>query len=96
MVGGSYSGALAAWVHKLAPGAFWAYHASSGPVHAVYNYWSYFLPIHRGMPKNCSADLQAIADHMDRLIERNNRTEMRQLKDMFGLADVEHDDDFAA
>lgn len=48
------------------------------------------------MPKNCSADLQGIADHIDRLIERNNRTEMRQLKDMFGLADVEHDDDFAA
>ncbi|KAK1756745.1 hypothetical protein QBC47DRAFT_377545 [Echria macrotheca] len=95
MVGGSYSGALAAWTYKLAPDAFWAYHASSGPVNAIYDYWSYFLPIYRGMPKNCSADMVAIAEHIDRVIDTGNATEVHRLKDMFGLADVEHDDDFA-
>lgn len=40
MSGGSYSGALAAWTEKLAPGTFWAYHASSAPVEAISDYVS--------------------------------------------------------
>ena len=38
--GGSYSGALSAWTEKTAPGTFWAYHASSAPVEAIYDYVS--------------------------------------------------------
>jgi hypothetical protein len=30
---------------QLAPNVFWAYHASSGPVEAIYDFWSYFYPI---------------------------------------------------
>jgi len=37
-VGGSYSGALAAWTQVTAPGTFWAYHASSAPVQSVEDY----------------------------------------------------------
>ncbi|KAK5659863.1 hypothetical protein OQA88_13326 [Cercophora sp. LCS_1] len=95
MIGGSYSGALAAWTNKLAPDAFWAYHSSSGPVQAVFDFWSYFIPIHRGMPKNCSADLERVADHIDKTIAENNKTEIHNLKDLFGLADLEYHDDFA-
>jgi hypothetical protein len=40
LVGGSYSGALAAWTEITAPGTFWAYHASSAPVQAIANYVS--------------------------------------------------------
>lgn len=40
MSGGSYSGALAAWTESTAPGTFWAYHASSAPVEAIYDYVS--------------------------------------------------------
>ena len=36
--GGSYSGALSAWTEATAPGTFWAYHASSAPVEAIYDY----------------------------------------------------------
>lgn len=38
--GGSYSGALAAWIESMAPGTFWAYHASSAPVQAIEDYVS--------------------------------------------------------
>lgn len=38
MTGGSYSGALAAWTASIAPGTFWAYHASSAPVQAIYDF----------------------------------------------------------
>lgn len=40
MSGGSYSGALAAWTESTSPGTFWAYHASSAPVEAIYDYVS--------------------------------------------------------
>ena len=41
--GGSYSGALAAWIYSLAKGTFWAYHASSAPVEAIEDYVSPLL-----------------------------------------------------
>ncbi|KAK0652468.1 putative serine peptidase [Cercophora newfieldiana] len=94
-VGGSYAGALAAWTQKLDPDAFWAYHSSSAPVEAIYNFWSYFLPIQRGMPQNCSNDLLRISAHVDSVLESKNETAIHHLKDMFGLAKVEYDDDFA-
>lgn len=96
--GGSYSGALAAWVDALEPGAFHAFHSSSGPVEAIYDYWGYFLPLQRGMPRNCSADLTAIVDYIDDLFTRPGADprEQAKVKDMFGLGKIEHGDDFAA
>ena len=38
--GGSYSGALSSWTASTAPGTFWAYHSSSAPVQAIYDYVS--------------------------------------------------------
>jgi hypothetical protein len=94
-VGGSYSGALATWIEKLSPGTFWAYHGSSGPVEAVYDYWQYFEPVQRGMPQNCSADFSAIIDHVDDVLLTGTADEKVALKDMFGLGALEHDDDAA-
>lgn len=45
--GGSYSGALAAWVESTSPGTFWAYHASSAPVQAIYDYVSQVIKAER-------------------------------------------------
>lgn len=36
--GGSYSGALSAWTESTSPGTFWAYHSSSAPVQAIFDY----------------------------------------------------------
>lgn len=38
--GGSYSGALSAWTESVDPGTFWAYHASSAVVEAIYDFVS--------------------------------------------------------
>jgi dipeptidyl aminopeptidase/acylaminoacyl peptidase len=94
--GGSYSGALAAWIAKLSPGTFWAYHSSSAPVEAIYDYWGYFLPIQNGMPKNCSADFIRIFDHIDNVLASANNSEIFVLKEKFGLEQLPHDDDFAS
>ncbi|KAB5554368.1 serine carboxypeptidase S28 [Coniochaeta sp. 2T2.1] len=94
-VGGSYSGALAAWTESIAPGTYWAYHASSAPVEAVYDYWTYFVPIQKGMPQNCSRDFERIVDYIDGVIAAKNTTEVDRLKILFRLDGLAHDDDFA-
>uniref|UniRef100_A0A093W226 Putative serine protease EDA2 n=1 Tax=Talaromyces marneffei PM1 TaxID=1077442 RepID=A0A093W226_TALMA len=38
LAGGSYSGAQAGWTAATLPGTFWAYHASSAPVEAIWDY----------------------------------------------------------
>ncbi|KAF6807958.1 serine carboxypeptidase S28 [Colletotrichum musicola] len=94
--GGSYSGILAAAIAKLAPGTIWAYHSSSAPVEAVYDYWGYFLPIQQGMPKNCSRDFERMIDYVDNVLVSGTEDEVYSLKKKFGLQDVAHNDDFAS
>ncbi|KAK5992035.1 putative extracellular serine carboxypeptidase-like protein [Cladobotryum mycophilum] len=94
--GCSYSGALTAWTHALAPGTFWGYHASSAVVEALDELWQYGVTVEQAMPKNCSADVTKVIDEVDRILLGRNETAKHELKDKFGLADVEHDDDFAS
>ncbi|TAQ90255.1 hypothetical protein B7494_g1445 [Chlorociboria aeruginascens] len=94
--GGSYSGALTAWTESTSPGTFWAYHSSSAPVEAIYDYWQYFVPVQEGMPKNCSKDLSLVIDHIDNILIHGTAAEKTALKTQFGLAALEHDDDFGA
>lgn len=93
--GGSYSGALSAWTNAKAPGTFWAYHASSAVVEAVGDFWQYFDPVRQGMPKNCSADVSAVVDHVDSILKTGTNEEKQALKEKFGLGGIVHDDDFA-
>ena len=93
--GGSYSGALAAWVESVDPGTYWAYHASSAVVEAQGDFWQYFEPIKQGMPQNCSADVQLVIKHIDDVLRKGTDAEVQALKSKFGLGSVVHNDDFA-
>lgn len=94
-VGGSYAGALAGWIEKLSPGTFWAYHGSSGPLEAIYDYWQYFYPIQQGMPQNCSADYAAVIEHVDDVFINGSDEDKVALKELFGVEALEYDDDAA-
>ncbi|KAF2149996.1 putative serine peptidase [Myriangium duriaei CBS 260.36] len=96
LVGGSYSGALTAWTESLAPGTFWASLASSAPVEAISDFWEYFNPVQRGMPQNCSTDLSRVIDYLDRVMTTGSASEVQQIKQKFGLPNVQHNDDFMA
>lgn len=95
-VGGSYSGALMAWTARLYPDTLWAYYASSAAVQAVNNYWRYFLPVQKGMPKNCSKDISVVIDYMDNILTTGSADEQHALKAKFGMEDIVHNDDFMA
>ncbi|KJR88951.1 serine peptidase [Sporothrix schenckii 1099-18] len=94
--GGSYSGALTAWVEHVDPGTFWAYHASSAVVESIGNFWQYFEPVRDGLPKNCSADVELVIDHIDSVLTGGSAADVKALKDKFGLGGVSHNDDFAS
>lgn len=93
--GGSYSGALTAWTAALAPGTFYAYTASSAVVETIYDFWQYFEPVKAGLTKNCTADLEAVVDYIDNILVNGTAAAQTELKGMFGLAGLEHNDDFA-
>ncbi|CAK7269405.1 hypothetical protein SEPCBS119000_003551 [Sporothrix epigloea] len=94
--GGSYSGALTGWVASVAPGTFWAYHASSAVVHAEGNFWQYHEPIKQGLPQNCSADSERVAQYINQVLETGTPKQVQALKEKFNLGAVEHADDFAS
>ncbi|KAK2596556.1 hypothetical protein N8I77_013441 [Diaporthe amygdali] len=94
--GGSYSGALSAWVESVDPGTFWAYHASSAVVEVIYDFWQYFAPVQEGMPANCSADVSKVIEHVDSILLGDDEEAKQAIKEKFGLGAIEHDDDFAS
>ncbi|TCD70021.1 hypothetical protein EIP91_005273 [Steccherinum ochraceum] len=93
LVGGSYSGALTSWTMVNKPGLFAAGYASSAVVEAITNYWGYFEPIRQNMPKNCSADVEAVVAHFDQVINSGNTRAINSLKASFGMANLTHLDD---
>lgn len=92
--GCSYPGALTAWVNKISPGTFWAYHASSAVVQSVDNLSGYFDVVDNAMPRNCSADMKRVIRYMDRVFTNGTEERQQQLKDKFGLGPVKAADDF--
>ncbi|THH17760.1 hypothetical protein EW146_g3119 [Bondarzewia mesenterica] len=106
LVGGSYAGIDVEFVVCLARlGAltgftmvnktdlFQAGYASSAVVQSISDYWGYFEPIRQYMPKNCSADVQAVIAHFDAVFTWGSDSEIAALKAEYGMADVTHADD---
>ncbi|KAF4600111.1 hypothetical protein EYR40_007217 [Pleurotus pulmonarius] len=95
MIGGSYPGALTAYAMVAKPDLFYAGHSSSGVVETILDYWKYFEPIRNHMPRNCSADIQAVIAHVDEVFGGDNTTAIDELKANFGMSGVKHVKDVA-
>ena len=68
--------------------------ASSGVTHAALENWEYFEIIRQAAEPECSSSLQNAIETIDTLL--NIPFLRRFLKGLFGLADLEHDDDFVS
>lgn len=88
LVGGSYSGALAAWTSQLDPDVFHAYHASSAVVEAIHDFWTFFSPIEQALPTNCSNDIKAVVKYVDYVFEQGDKDDIEELKAKFNLEDL--------
>ncbi|KAL1743373.1 serine carboxypeptidase S28-domain-containing protein [Schizophyllum fasciatum] len=95
LMGGSYAGALTSWIKVDSGDTFWAGYASSAVVEAILDFWAYATPIQENMPRNCSADVQAVIAYVDEVFTGTNETEIQAVKDAFGLGSMSHLDDVA-
>jgi len=68
LFGGSYSGALSAWAREKYPHIFRGSIASSGPVHAVEDFYQYFEVVQTSLGSTCSAIIQKATQTMDQLL----------------------------
>ena len=57
------------------------------------NFWQYFEPIRQAMPANCSADVQAVIGHFDKVFSGKNTSAINDLKASFGMGEITHLDD---
>ncbi|RXW19278.1 hypothetical protein EST38_g6575 [Candolleomyces aberdarensis] len=87
-VGGSYSGALAAFIMEQYPGIFWAAYASSAAVQPKIDFWQYWSTIEQHMPANCTADVKAVVSLIDGVLDSGNQTRMTEIKTQFGLGSL--------
>lgn len=75
--------------NRLSP--FHVHHLPQSCPHS--DFWGYFEPIRQFMPKNCSADVQAVVAHFDKVFTSGTSAEQAALKEQYGMSDVTHADD---
>lgn len=95
LIGGSYPGALTAWIQQKEPGVFFAHHASSAVVETITDFYTYFAPVEEALPRNCSADVRAVIQYVDHVLTNGDAADVLALKKGFGLGMLDHNDDFA-
>ncbi|KAF2769483.1 hypothetical protein EJ03DRAFT_292874 [Teratosphaeria nubilosa] len=94
--GGSYSGAISAFLRVQYPDIFWGTISSSGVTKAIYDYWQYYEPIVTYAPQDCVAVQKTLINVVDNiLIGKNSSNLSAELKSTFGFPNVTYDDDFA-
>lgn len=95
--GGSYAGAFVAFLRVVYPDVFFAAISSSGVPAAIWDYWEYFEAARIYGPPKCSetqGKLVNVADNI--LMDDDNAKYVNQLKELFGMADISDDADFAS
>ncbi|KAJ7841314.1 peptidase S28 [Mycena olivaceomarginata] len=94
VTGGSYPGALAAYVKQTFPDLFYAAYGSSAP--AISDFYGYFIPVAAGAPQNCSTDMKAVITHWDSVMTHGTKAQQHDLLSIFGLQNVTHTVDAAS
>ncbi|KAJ7454756.1 peptidase S28 [Mycena latifolia] len=96
VTGGSYPGALAAYVKTTFPDLFYAAYATSAPVQAISDFYGYFIPVEHGTPQNCSTDMKAVITHWDSVMSHGTKAQQLELMSVFGFQNVTHSVDAAS
>ncbi|KAG6898404.1 hypothetical protein C0992_004115 [Termitomyces sp. T32_za158] len=92
--GGSYAGARAAHMKILYPELTYGSIASSAVTHAALSNWEYMEVIRRAADSECSGDLEQSIIMIDSALDTPQSR--GPLKELFGLKDLQHDDDFVS
>ncbi|EKM49563.1 uncharacterized protein PHACADRAFT_265104 [Phanerochaete carnosa HHB-10118-sp] len=98
--GGSYAGARSAHMKMLYPELVYGAIASSAVTHASLENWEYMEIVRDAADPKCSQHLENAIETIDSILTRGDDTISKvmknRLKALFGLQDLEHDEDFVA
>ncbi|KJA23225.1 hypothetical protein HYPSUDRAFT_137830 [Hypholoma sublateritium FD-334 SS-4] len=94
--GGSYAGARAAHMKVLYPEIVWGAIASSAVTHAALENWEYMEIIREAADPKCSGHIVGSIGTIDDILLGGNKFLKTQLKKLFGLSELEHDEDFVS
>ncbi|KKK21048.1 hypothetical protein ARAM_006545 [Aspergillus rambellii] len=96
--GGSYAGAMTAFLRKLYPEVFWGAVSSSGVTAAIIDYWTYYEPIRNFGPADCIDTIQTITAIVDDILidHPHNKTLHAQLQAAFGVTPPVDKQDFVS
>jgi hypothetical protein len=72
------------------------YQELSGVTRASVSLWEYYDVIRLSMDKTCSKNYEISIRAFDNILLSSNATRIHVLKDLFGVADLQHDDDVAS
>ncbi|KZP11672.1 peptidase S28 [Athelia psychrophila] len=92
--GGSYAGARAAHMRVLYPDLVFGAIASSAVTHAALSNWEYMDVIRLAAEPKCAANLVGSIEYIDNILALSQQGKI--LKGLFGLASLEHDEDFVS
>lgn len=92
--GGSYAGAMAAFLRVVYPDIFFGAIASSGVTEAIVDYWQYWEPIRRHAPQDCIQTIEKFTGILDNLMP--NASAIEELETLFGLQNLSYANDFAS
>ena len=95
--GGSYAGAFSAFLRVKYPDIFWGSISSSGVTKAIYDYWAYYEPAAHYGPSFCIATQKMFTHMIDNILigKANDKELVQKLKNLFGMENVTHTQDFA-
>jgi Serine carboxypeptidase S28 len=91
--GGSYAGAMVAFLRVVYPEIFFGAIASSAVTEAIVDYWQYWEPIRQHAPQDCVQTIEKFTGIIDNLMP--NASAITELETLFGLQDLSYTDDFA-
>ncbi|KAJ3065649.1 Thymus-specific serine protease, partial [Rhizoclosmatium hyalinum] len=106
-IGGSYPGALSAWLRQQHPELIYAAHASSAPVNLVEDFWRFSYALDQGMTfqannqfhngNTCMKGWTRAVKAFDEYITANlkNPAALKSFKSKFWLSQLENTGDFA-
>ncbi|KXN72814.1 peptidase S28 [Conidiobolus coronatus NRRL 28638] len=90
--GGSYAGALSAWIKEEYPKEVFIGYASSAPVLAKADFYEYDQVVASALGPQCASEMNSIKNYIDGLFD--DKTRFNKLKSDFNCTDVEDDDLF--
>ncbi|KAJ3301438.1 Thymus-specific serine protease, partial [Blyttiomyces sp. JEL0837] len=106
-IGGSYPGALSAFLREKYPNLIFASHASSGVVLAETDFWRYSYAVDAGMSKEppsgsptCAQGftraVKVFDDNLDAIVQSNNKTALIEFQSTFWLGVINDIGQFAS